>query len=447
MNALSNAQPDITLLLSQQGIIREVTLSKAFANESVAAWVGQYWGNTVADVGEYKVQQLVNDVRQQRVAGYRQITQRFPSGKELLFEYTTVRLGDKTDGLIAIGKSLQTVAELQTQLITAQQAIERDYWKQREVETRYQLLFDTSNDAVLLLDATNLAVVDANPAAIRALGVVPKGLNLLSKVLPVDVNSFKTMLAQAKERGRSTSTIIHFGQNREPWLVRATLMTSQSEPIYLIQLTATNDTQITQITDIESPSIAPTDLLQKLPDSFILADRKGHIQRANQSFLDMVQVSSEEFVIGQSLARWLTKPGADLTTLLGNVHQHGNAKLFATELESELGVNLSVEISAVTYSDASSAPIIMLLRDVTRRLPPPVANIDSDEISQLLDSINSQVGSKPLRTVMREISTAVERQYIEAALHLANGNRTAAAILLGLSRQSLYAKLNQYDIG
>ena len=40
----------------------------------------------------------------------------------------------------------------------------------------------------------------------------------------------------------------------------------------------------------------------------------------------------------------------------------------------------------------------------------------------------------------------VERRYIEAALELTGGNRTAAAELLGLSRQSLYAKLNRYGL-
>ena len=35
---------------------------------------------------------------------------------------------------------------------------------------------------------------------------------------------------------------------------------------------------------------------------------------------------------------------------------------------------------------------------------------------------------------------------IESALELTNGNRTAAAELLGLSRQSLYAKLNRYGL-
>jgi DNA-binding NtrC family response regulator len=38
----------------------------------------------------------------------------------------------------------------------------------------------------------------------------------------------------------------------------------------------------------------------------------------------------------------------------------------------------------------------------------------------------------------------VEQAYIKAALELTAGNRTAAAQLLGVSRQSLYAKLNRY---
>ena len=55
--------------------------------------------------------------------------------------YTTVLLGGHA-GLLAIGKSLQAVAELQSRLITAQQTMERDYWKLRDVETKYRLLFD-----------------------------------------------------------------------------------------------------------------------------------------------------------------------------------------------------------------------------------------------------------------------------------------------------------------
>ncbi|TIH78720.1 transcriptional regulator PpsR, partial [Klebsiella pneumoniae] len=39
-----------------------------------------------------------------------------------------------------------------------------------------------------------------------------------------------------------------------------------------------------------------------------------------------------------------------------------------------------------------------------------------------------------------------EQHYVKQALEIAGGNRTATAELLGLSRQSLYAKLNRYGL-
>jgi DNA-binding NtrC family response regulator len=42
--------------------------------------------------------------------------------------------------------------------------------------------------------------------------------------------------------------------------------------------------------------------------------------------------------------------------------------------------------------------------------------------------------------------TVIEHHYIETALDLTRGNRKAAAELLGLSRQGLYAKLARYGL-
>lgn len=52
----------------------------------------------------------------------------------------------------------------------------------------------------------------------------------------------------------------------------------------------------------------------------------------------------------------------------------------------------------------------------------------------------------PLRTVVDETVAVVERNYVNAALRLTDGNRTAAAQLLGLSRQSLHTKLHRYGL-
>src|SRR6185312_9455156 len=164
----SNApQPDVTLLLDMDGVIREATLSASLSNENVDDWLGKSWAEIV-DRGGDKIQRMMSDTKRSGLSAFRQITQRFPSGLEVPMEYTTVLLGGRA-GMLAIGKNLQAVAELQSRLIAAQQTMERDYWKLREIETRYRLVFDASNEAVMIVSAANLRIVEANRTAVEAL--------------------------------------------------------------------------------------------------------------------------------------------------------------------------------------------------------------------------------------------------------------------------------------
>jgi hypothetical protein len=48
---------------------------------------------------------------------------------------------------------------------------------------------------------------------------------------------------------------------------------------------------------------------------------------------------------------------------------------------------------------------------------------------------------------VRESTDLIEKLCIEAALDLTGDNRASAAEVLGLSRQSLYAKLRRYGLG
>ncbi len=52
-----------------------------------------------------------------------------------------------------------------------------------------------------------------------------------------------------------------------------------------------------------------------------------------------------------------------------------------------------------------------------------------------------------LRDLVRETTDVIEKLCIEAALELSKDNRASAAQMLGLSRQSFYAKLRRYGLG
>ena len=135
----------------------------------------------------------------------------------------------------------------------------------------------------------------------------------------------------------------------------------------------------------------------------------------------------------------------DLTVVLAGVQRRGVVRLFATLLHGDLGSEMEVELSAVGNIDGKPQFIGVLIRDVGHRLPNGEASA-LDGLGRSLGVLNRQLGKTPLLDLVKSTVEVVERQYIAAALELTRGNRTAAAELLGLSRQSLYVKLSRYGL-
>ena len=438
-------QPDITLLLDMDGVIREATLSPAMAAESVDGWLGRPWVEIAGDLGGDKVKRMVDDARVTGISAFRQINQRFPSGLEIPIEFTTVLLGGRA-GMLAIGKNLQAVAELQSRLIAAQQTMERDYWKLREIETRYRLVFDASNEAVMIVSAANLRIIEANRTAIEALSSPRRrnedlaGRELLHDVAAEDRDAVREMLARIRERGKALSILVHLGAEAKPWMLRGSLITAEPGHVFLLQLTAATDLSAPrENTDHSSVE----ELIDHLPDGFVALDETGVIRHANRAFIDLVQLGSKGSAIGESLGRWLWQPGADLNALLANIQKHKTVRLFTTTIRGELGTDTEIEISAGIGEGSSQNDIGVLLRNVARRL---TSGADGDMLRSALGSMSEQIGKSSLRKLVKNTVSIVEQHYVKEALELAAGNRTATAELLGLSRQSLYAKLNRYGL-
>jgi transcriptional regulator PpsR len=440
-----NVAPDITLLLDLNGVIREATLGNSMPEERMDAWFGRRWVETVGDVGNEKVRRMIDDARASGVSGFRQLTQRFPSGLEIPMEYTTVLLGGRA-GLLAIGKSLQAVAELQSRLISAQQAMERDYWKLRGVETRYRLLFQASSEAIVLLKASSLTIVEANPPALDALGLVvakpheANGREILPLIADDEREAFEAMLSRVREVGKAPGMVAHLGDKRAAWMLRASLMADDPEAVFMLQL-ATVGGHPLRNSHVDLFSLE--DMIDRLPDGLVIVDHQGVIRRANRAFLEMVEGGVHGSVVGEPLGRWLWRPGADLTVLLANVRRHGAARLLNTMIHGELGTDTEVEISAAGDSDVEPLHFCLLVRDVGRRIGTPA---DDSNLRLALGAVAERVGKTPLRALVKETVGVVERYYVRSALDLAAGNRTMAAELLGLSRQSLYAKLDRYGL-
>jgi transcriptional regulator PpsR len=432
-------QNDITLTIDPDGVIKTVVPSDALAEERLDIWHGQPWNKTIGPEISAEVALMMKNIRKGGLSSRFTVKQRFPSGRELSIEYTTISLGEDA-GFIAIGKNIQAILDLQNRLQLANQAREQDYWKLREIERRYRLLFDASNEAVVLVRVANLRIVEVNLAATQALGLLP-GAEFFPSVKANDRKLFHSTLEQAREQGRVPGIVLHFETSNTPWSLRASMINNENGSYYLFQIASIGGSAPVLPKQDPYPS---DEIFQRFPDGFAVIDNDCLIRRVNHTFLDLIQIGAEGVVLGQNMKRWLSHPGSDISVLMSLVQRQGSVRQLSTTLYGELGTQTEVEISAVGNKDKAPEYIGVLFHDVTIRARSirPVEEIDQTA-SGLSDDPHDEIS---LDQLVKASTASIERRMIKETLEKSKGNRTIAAKLLGLSRQSLHTKLNKYNL-
>ena len=439
------AAADISLVVDAKGVIQDLALGgEDFPGDVRGIWVGRHWMDTVTVDSRDKVQELLREAGAAAEPRRRHVNHQLAGGSELPVLYSAIRL-DPKGRVLALGRDLRAVSAIQQRLVEAQQSLDRDYWRIRQVETRYRLLFDLSSEAILMVDASTHLVVEANPAATKLLGAPQR--KLAGQPFPVGVDArtaraVDAMLAQLRASGRADPVLMRAARGRAELTVSASLVKQEDGQFFLVRFSGQPGEGATSSA---SPSALITQVIERAPDGLVVTDLEGRVLIANPAFVDLVQLAGAELVRGQSLDRWLGRPGVDLSVLLATLRQHGSVKLFATTMRGELGANADVEISAVAVPDATPPCLGFTVRHVGRRIAtagdgPRTAPRSVEQLTQL-------VGRMPLKDLVRESTDLIEQLCIEAALELTQDNRASAAGLLGLSRQSFYVKLRRHGLG
>jgi transcriptional regulator PpsR len=227
-------------------------------------------------------------------------------------------------------------------------------------------------------------------------------------------------------------------------VVSATLFRHESATLYLVRLSPL-PLDAGAVVLPKSMAAMLADVVNGAPDAFVITDPEGKILTANPAFLELAQLVTEEQARGESLERWLGRPGVDLNVMITNLRQHGIVRLFATTLRGESGSDVEVEISAVAVPRGTHPYLGFTIRNVGRRLNADVRA--GRELPRSVEQLTELVGRVPLKELVREATDLIERLCIESALELTQDNRASAAEMLGLSRQSLYVKLRRYGLG
>ena len=346
---------------------------------------------------------------------------------------------------LALGRDLRDAARTQQRLLQVQQALERDYMRMRQLEARYRMLFDRSREAVLIVEADSHRIREANPAAYKLAGVRPDSLqgkkleglfhsgsrdrlaNQLGSALGADAAApIPVRLAKGSREAVVTAT--GFSQNRRQYLLLIVNPTDESAP---------------------SDDHVLASVIEGMPDAFVVADEDMRILRANAAFVELVDAASEEQLHGRSLSRLIGRPGIDLDLIAGQMEKEGVARNVSSVVRTLSGTaEEPVEISSVatgTEKDGEPRHFGFVIRPIGRRLRD--VSGAGEELPRSVEELTDLVGRMPLKDIVRESTDLIERLCIEAALLYTSDNRASAAEILGLSRQSLYSKLNRYGLG
>jgi len=440
---LINVVSDIAIVLDKDGVVEDVSVRKTeLAALGCQSWIGKPWADTASVDSRAKIEDILHPEKPQDELRWRHINHTSAQGANVAVQYAVLPLQDGGKYL-AIGRDLEALAVLQRRLVETQQSMERDYLRLRHVETRYRMLFDTTAEAVMLVDGVTYRVLEANAGA-QAFAK-DSSRKLIGRDLQECFEApyreeIQSLLRMALATGRIEMCRARFTGGANDCTVSASVFRQEGGPQFLVRLLPMEPAL--------SPSASRTqtlfgEALEHSPDGFALTDKAGRITSANAEFLSMLGATAPSQLVGQPLENWLVRGGVDWGVLLTNLRSQSIVREFATELRSMAGGAMAVEISALALA-SDETHYAFYIKDMVRRRPleTPGATGMAGSVAEL----SRLVGRMPMKDIVGETIDMIEKMCIQSALDLTNNNRASAAEMLGLSRQSLYVKLRRFGM-
>lgn len=436
---------DITLVINSEGIISErVLTSPDLPADLFIGWPGKSWVNVSTVESRTKIDQMLQEAAMGLPPRWRQINHTMATGADIPVRYCVMKAGPQGH-FIAVGRDMRTMAAMQQKLLAAEQSIEQEYSRLRNAETRYRLLMQVASEAILVVDARSGRVIEANAAAANLMNRPLKRLTgavFESMFEGEDTEKIQTLLMSLRSSGRADEVALSLDGRHQQAVLSATIFRQENSSFYLMRLQQMAVGSGGMV--ISKAHSAVVKIIQNMPDGFVVTDLDRRILMANSAFIDSAQLGSEEQARGESLDRWLGRAGVDVSILFNSLAEKGAVRQFQTVMRGQFGTVEDVEVSGVAATDSSPPCYGFSIRRLSRK----VSEVDQSRRSLLrsVDEMTKLVGKVPLKDLVRETTDIIERLCIEAALQLNENNRASAADMLGLSRQSLYVKLNRYGI-
>jgi transcriptional regulator PpsR len=426
---------DIALVIDADGAVRQVVQGTDPLAPAATQWVGRPWSETVSDDSRRKIEQLLGDVRSHGSGRTREVNLA-AGGSTIPVAYAALRLGE-TGPVIAVGRDLRAIAAIQQRFVESQQEMERDYWKRRQAESRYRMLFQVATDAVIVVDALTMTIVDANRAAGQMFGMTQADLLGKHATVGIERHSWlivEQLLTAARTTGRPVEVRARLASpGAAPIDVSATPFRSERDLLLLVRARATAQASAPG----EAVSSAQwTDLVRRIPDGVVITDASGRVLAANPAFVALCQLVDESDAEGEMLSRWL---GADtVIQLLSRSGARGMLSPTTATLVGNRARTLHVSVTGALLDDGDIGRVGFTLRPLDDG---DDAEPEIDEVANAIDALTGLMGRQALPDLLHTATLMAERHLIRTACRRAGGELHAASVMLGITEGMLAQRL------
>lgn len=421
---------DIALVIGDDGVIRNVAEGSTSLRGDDSDWVGKAWAETVADSARQKVELLLQEAQRHGVSQRRELNHPLrPGAADVPVSWAAVRLGERGP-VLAVGRDLRAVSAIQQRFIAAQQELEREYWQRRQADERYRQLFQVATDAVLVLDADSLQVLEANPAAIELLGLA--GDRLHACIEAIGLPALDELLVTARTTGRAAEIRLRVAASAVAIDLSATPFRAEQRHCLLLRA------RRAETADVEPQALR--EFMGQTPDAVVVTDSVGRVLWANPAFVELCQAASELSLRGSALSEALGGDAVQWVTLLSRVRTKGIVGQATVSLRPADSPALLASVSAALLAEGDQEHIGFSLRLDAATMAPVGSPAD---LGQDMGQLAGHLGRLNLQELLGEASRVAELHFIQAALRSAAGRVDGAAELLRVSAAHLAERMQQ----
>lgn len=353
---------DIALVLDDGGVIQSIALGGSEPVSTTAGeWVGRRWTDTVTGDTRRKAEEFLDDLVHTGKSRLRHVNHSSAAGPEIPIAYTAVRLGEQGPTL-AVGRDMRVVTAMQQRLVQAQQDMERDYWQRRQAETRYRLLFQVAAEPVLILDANNFDVLDANRAAAILFGHSVDQLSgkpVMNSIDPDARPALQAVLDTARVSARVAEGETRLAHGMGSIGISVTPFQTDSATVLLLRARPVGTPSPESSTAESRADAVFAGMVRRTPDAVVIADVEGRVILANQAFRQLVQFPVGLPIAGRVLSEWLGDRDMEVRDILTMVRSDGFVRLLSTRLRREPEQAIDIELSATLILDHDSVGFII----------------------------------------------------------------------------------------